>query len=267
MSLPSVIRIALIACCLTACSPSAEDQVPAGELQAVEDYYRSADIGGGFNVFSLKVDGQHIVGDLSIQDSEQACSLRDAPTDRKILVFSNACPYADDSVWEKIGPNRDIKLNASCRGEAYYTHSCRAAHRKGTGSANSTGRTEIERLTEMAKSGDALSQTQLGIKFANGDGVPKDIAKSVEWYQMAAAQGHAGAQANLAMTLIDEGPLQDLVAGYAWALLASKSPNQFAASIGGKQLPDYESKLKPSDIKRATAMADNWKLGEVLGGN
>jgi uncharacterized protein len=39
----------------------------------------------------------------------------------------------------------------------------------------------------------ASGQFFLGYSYANGDGVPQDYAKAVEWYQKAAAQGNPGA--------------------------------------------------------------------------
>src|SRR3989344_272377 len=49
-------------------------------------------------------------------------------------------------------------------------------------------------LQKQADSGDAGAQFDLGMRYAKGEGVPKDIVKAVEWHQKAAAQGHAKAQ-------------------------------------------------------------------------
>ena len=55
----------------------------------------------------------------------------------------------------------------------------------------------------------------------HGGGVPKDATKAVEWYQKAAAQGHAGAQRNLGvMYEHGEGVPKDWVRAYAWYNLA-----------------------------------------------
>jgi TPR repeat protein len=40
---------------------------------------------------------------------------------------------------------------------------------------------------------DASAQLNLGLCYACGDGVPKDLAKAVELYTKAAAQGNASA--------------------------------------------------------------------------
>ncbi len=49
-----------------------------------------------------------------------------------------------------------------------------------------------------ADAGNAQAQFNLGVMYVQGEGVPKDDAKAVKWYQKAAAQGHADAQFNLA---------------------------------------------------------------------
>jgi TPR repeat protein len=41
---------------------------------------------------------------------------------------------------------------------------------------------------------DAKMQTELGARYAMGQGVPKDYAKALQWYQKAADQGYAEAQ-------------------------------------------------------------------------
>lgn len=55
--------------------------------------------------------------------------------------------------------------------------------------------TEI--LQKSAQQGDKEAQFQLGVMYENGQGVLKDPAKAVSWYQKAAAQNHALAQNNL----------------------------------------------------------------------
>ena len=48
-----------------------------------------------------------------------------------------------------------------------------------------------------AEQGYAGAQYNLGLMYAQGEGVPEDDAEAVRWYQMAAEQGQAGAQFNL----------------------------------------------------------------------
>ena len=50
---------------------------------------------------------------------------------------------------------------------------------------------------QAAAQGNAAAQYNLGVMYANGEGVPKDDAQAVQWYRKAAEQGDAKAQYNL----------------------------------------------------------------------
>ena len=80
--------------------------------------------------------------------------------------------------------------------------------------------TEIRRLAEK---GDARAQLELGLMYANGEGVLKDDAEAVRWYRLAAEQGHAGAQNNLGLMYANgEGVAQDLAEAVKWYRLAAE---------------------------------------------
>lgn len=50
---------------------------------------------------------------------------------------------------------------------------------------------------EKAKAGDANSQNTLGVAYANGEKVTKDVEQAIKWFQPSAAQGFAKAQHNV----------------------------------------------------------------------
>lgn len=52
-------------------------------------------------------------------------------------------------------------------------------------------------FTKAADGGQPMAQMELGRRCAAGDGVPKDVDKSMDWYERAATQGHAPAQQTL----------------------------------------------------------------------
>ncbi len=75
----------------------------------------------------------------------------------------------------------------------------------------------LPRLQKQADSGDADAQLNLGLMYANGKGVPKDVAKAVEWYQKAAAQGNAKAQFNLGVAYANgAGVPKDVAKAMEW---------------------------------------------------
>ena len=70
----------------------------------------------------------------------------------------------------------------------------------------------VEWCHKAAEQGFAQAQCNLGVMYANGDGVPQDAAQAVEWYRKAAEQGLAMAQYNLGyMYAKGEGVPKDLV--------------------------------------------------------
>lgn len=58
---------------------------------------------------------------------------------------------------------------------------------------------------QASERGHPLAQFNLGLCYENGKGVDKDLAKAVECYKNAAAQGQAGAMYNLALLYMEGG--------------------------------------------------------------
>ena len=58
---------------------------------------------------------------------------------------------------------------------------------------------EIDALRARAEQGDAEAQNNLGLRYANGEGVPQDDAEAVRCWRLAAEQGNASAQSNLGL--------------------------------------------------------------------
>ena len=58
---------------------------------------------------------------------------------------------------------------------------------------------ELEKLEWRAAAGDAESQFQLGVLYAEGVVVPRSFAEAAQWFHQAAAQGVVAAQYNLGL--------------------------------------------------------------------
>jgi len=58
---------------------------------------------------------------------------------------------------------------------------------------------------ELAKANDAKAQYNVGLIYANGKGVKKDLSKAQRWYEKSAKQGNGLAQYNLAQMYHMEG--------------------------------------------------------------
>ena len=57
--------------------------------------------------------------------------------------------------------------------------------------------TALREWKPLAVQGDASAQSNLGLMYRNGKGVPQDYKTAVKWYTLAAEQGDAYAQTNL----------------------------------------------------------------------
>ena len=57
--------------------------------------------------------------------------------------------------------------------------------------------TALREWTPLAKQGYASAQFNLGLMYRKGKGVPQDYKTAVQWYRLAAEQGHTGAQSGL----------------------------------------------------------------------
>ena len=153
--------------------------------------------------------------------------------------------------------------------------------------------TALREWQPLAEQGQALAQYQLGLLYANGQGVTKDDAKARQWYEKAAIQGHVEAQVNLGVLLMyarggqqdykmavyylrlaanqgndlaqrrlgqmyerGEGVPQDYVRAYVWYSLGSANEGVEA----GTRLRDaVAKKMDPDQIAEAQKLAREWK--------
>jgi TPR repeat protein len=72
-------------------------------------------------------------------------------------------------------------------------------------------------LQKKAAQGVAEAQTNLGLLYYDGRGVPRDYTKARGWFEKAAAQGHADAQYNLGMLYdFEKGVPQNFATAKRW---------------------------------------------------
>ena len=112
---------------------------------------------------------------------------------------------------------------------------------------------------KAAEHGDATAQYNLGLLYAKGQGVPTDYAQAFEWWRKSATQGNADALFKLAVVYhTGQGAAQDEVAALANATIAARN--------GDKENIDYRNEiakpLSPEQRRRATTLADAWKVGQ-----
>ena len=64
-------------------------------------------------------------------------------------------------------------------------------------------KTALENWRPLAEAGDASAQTNVGLMYSQGKGVPQDYQQAFDWYKKAAMQNYPDAEYNLALVFRD----------------------------------------------------------------
>ena len=120
----------------------------------------------------------------------------------------------------------------------------------------------IPLVTMSSVHGDAVAQTNLGVLYDQGHGVPQDYAQAAVWWRKAAEQGDADAQYTLGLDYdLGQGVPQDYAEAYFWYDLAASGKLE---SSGVKQedvakdRDEAASRLTPADLSRVQERARKW---------
>src|SRR6266567_2774441 len=105
-----------------------------------------------------------------------------------------------------------------------------------------------------------LTQYNLGVCYANGQGVTEDDAESVKWFRKAAEQNLADVQYNLGVCYDSgEGVAKDEVEAYKWWLLAAGQGNDDAKY----NMTIVENKMSREQIAEGQRLARDFKPRKV----
>ena len=119
-------------------------------------------------------------------------------------------------------------------------------------SSGAYGQSEFDEAKLLAEQGDAEAQLNLGIRYANGEGVPEDDAEAVKLYRLAAKQGDAEAQNNLGIMYANgDGVPQNNVRGYIWWSVAAAQGKEDAKRNKGLVV----ERLTPDQLTQAQQIA------------
>ena len=109
---------------------------------------------------------------------------------------------------------------------------------------------------KAADQGFVDAQLKLGLMYSDGLGVPQDYAAAVTWSRRAADQGHAAAQTILGfMYFFGEGVPQDYVQAHMWFNLAATKGD--ASAVKNRDI--VAAKMTPSQMAEAQKLAREWK--------
>ena len=94
--------------------------------------------------------------------------------------------------------------------------------------------------------------------YANGRDVPQDYAKAIEWYRLAAEQGHADAQFHLGtMYYRGRGVRPEFVQAHMWLSLAVASEKEIA-SLAAETRENLMKSMTSDEIDKAQRLARGW---------
>ena len=107
-----------------------------------------------------------------------------------------------------------------------------------------------------ASKGDATAQSCIGRMYEEGHGIPIDYTQAAHWYLKAANQGLVWAQTHIGQMYFDgRGVPEDPVRALMWFHLAAD-----AGDFDAKQLRDATTScLSPAQINEAEELARRWK--------
>ena len=116
--------------------------------------------------------------------------------------------------------------------------------------------------TPLAEQGYAKAQSNLGLMYHNGEGVPQDYKTAVKWLTLAAEQGGASAQYNLGIMYDNgEGILQDYVYAHMWWNIAASNGDE----NGGTVRDVVAERMTPAQLEKAQDLARECVAKEYKG--
>jgi tetratricopeptide (TPR) repeat protein len=114
---------------------------------------------------------------------------------------------------------------------------------------------------KAADQGSASTQFNLGLMYAQGQGVPQDYAEAAKWYRRAADQCLPLAQSVLGnMYVQGQGVPQDYVQAHKWFNLAASCETDTKYRADAVTERDIiAAKMTPAQIAEAQRLAREWK--------
>jgi hypothetical protein len=113
----------------------------------------------------------------------------------------------------------------------------------------------LPELQEIAGQGDADAQWQMGLRYHDGDGVPRDDAQAMQWYLRAAEQGNVEAQGALGSYYwAGRGVPVDLSKSYFWSTIAMAQGDE----ISKGRVEGLASQMTQGQVSQARQEAEAW---------
>jgi TPR repeat protein len=123
-----------------------------------------------------------------------------------------------------------------------------------------------------AQRGDVIAQVELGLRYAEGKGVPQDFREAANWNRRAAQQGDPTGQANLGKLYAEgKGVPPDSVVAYMWLNLATTGYSVAEEGNLGRIMAENRADtarlrdivaehMTPAQIAEAQRLTREWKV-------
>ena len=112
--------------------------------------------------------------------------------------------------------------------------------------------TAVQEWRPLAEQGNSDAQSNLGLMYYKGIGVPQDYAEALKWYRLAAEQGNSDAQISLGVMYYNgNGVLQSNVRAHMWYNIASANGDPKS----GEFRDERAGQMTSADISKAQEMA------------
>jgi len=109
---------------------------------------------------------------------------------------------------------------------------------------------------KAAIQGDALAQLNLGDIYGNGKGVPEDYQLALYWFRLSAHQGNAMAQTKIGLMYErGNGVPQDVVLAQKWYILGAANGDK----LGAEHRDALAKQMTPAQIFQAQQRVLEWK--------
>ena len=118
----------------------------------------------------------------------------------------------------------------------------------------------VSDLKTLAEQGDAEAQFVLGSMYRDGQGVEKDLAQTLKWWEKAAELGNVDAQ--FALGNIYSGGFgveRDLVLSYMWFdITAAQTENAWLPPIARSNRDALVDRMTDAEVSKAKQMSADW---------
>jgi hypothetical protein len=110
-------------------------------------------------------------------------------------------------------------------------------------------------LQSLADEGGPDAQWEMGVRYHNGEDVPRDDAQAMRWFQRAGEQGNLSAQVALgAYYWAGRGVRQDLPKAYFWSAIALAQGDENSKA----RLEGLASQMTRAQVAAARQQAEVW---------